>query len=222
MGTITTVTTVKTALIAGATGLIGSQLLPLLLNSDRYERVKTLTRSTLHLEHPKLENHIVNFDQLSSSGHLLKADDVFCCLGTTMKKARSKEAFRKVDYTYPLELAKLTKQHGARQYLLVSALGANRDSSIFYNTIKGEVEEAIAAVGFESLHIFRPSLLLGPRKENRSGEDAAKWFYKIFGFLIPAKYQAIDSAKVAKAMLYFAEHDQPGKYMHESPSLQQF
>lgn len=214
--------TVKTALIAGATGLIGSQLLPLLLNSDRYERVKTLTRSTLHLEHPKLENHIVNFDQLSSSGHLLKADDVFCCLGTTMKKARSKETFREVDYTYPLELAKLSKQHGARQYLLVSALGANKNSSIFYNIVKGEVEEAIETVGFESFHIFRPSLLLGPRTEHRSGEDAAKWFYKIFGFLIPEKYQAIESLKVAKAMLHYAGENKAGKHIYESRSLQQF
>ena len=139
----------KTALIAGASGLIGSQLLPLLLNGDRYERVNVLTRSALHLEHPKFKNLVVNFDQLSSSGQLLEADDVFCCLGTTMKKAGSKEAFRKVDHTYPLELAKVSKQCGARQYLLVSALGANKNSSIFYNAVKGEVEEAIAAIGFQ-------------------------------------------------------------------------
>lgn len=221
MGTVATVTSVKTALVAGATGLIGSQLLPLLLSSDRYEHVKVLTRKALQIEHPKLENLIVNFDQLSTVGQLLKADDVFCCLGTTMKKAKSKEAFRKVDYTYPLELAKLSKQQGARQYLLVSALGANKDSSIFYNAVKGEVEVAIDAVGFESLDIFRPSLLLGPRKEHRSGEDAAKWFYKIFGFLIPEKYQAIESVKVARAMLHFAGQDQPGKYIYESKSLQQ-
>ncbi len=222
MGTITTFAVVKTALIAGASGLIGSQLLPLLLNSDLYEHVKVLTRSALHLEHPKFENLVVNFDQLSSSDQLPEADDIFCCLGTTMKKARSKEAFRKVDYTYPLELAKVSKQQAARQYLLVSALGANKNSSIFYNVVKGEIEEAIAAIGFESFHIFRPSLLLGPRKEHRSGEDAAKLFYKIFGFLIPEKYQAIESVKVARAMLHFAGQDQRGRYIHESKSLQQF
>jgi uncharacterized protein YbjT (DUF2867 family) len=213
---------VKTALIAGATGLIGSQLLSLILEDDRYQQVKVLTRSSLNSDHPKMQNVVIDFDRLPTYADQMKADDVFCCLGTTMRKAKSRDAFRKVDFTYPLELAKLTRQQGTHQYLLVSALGANKRSTIFYNRVKGEVEEAIGQLGFETFHIFRPSLLLGPRKETRSGEDAAKWFYKVFGFLIPNKYKAIDSAKVAKAMLHYANVNRPGRFIHDSQDLQRF
>jgi len=143
-------------------------------------------------------------------------------LGTTMAKARSRENFYKVDFTYPVSLAKETLKLGATKYLLVSALGANKNASIFYNRVKGETEEAISSTGFQTVHIFRPSLLLGPRKESRAGEDAAKFFYKVFGFLIPAKYKGIESLAVAKAMLYFASQDQKGIFIHESEALQKF
>ena len=106
--------------------------------------------------------------------------------------------------------------------MLVSSLGANKTSGIFYNQVKGEVEEAIRQVGFDSFHILRPSLLLGPRKEERSGEDAAKFLYKIFGFLVPKKYQGIESIKVARAMLSFAQDDASGNFIHESTELQAF
>jgi uncharacterized protein YbjT (DUF2867 family) len=213
---------VKTAIIAGPTGLIGSQLLSLILKDDRYHQVKVLTRSSLRHDHAKMQNLVIDFDRLPTYADQMKADDVFCCLGTTMRKAKSRVAFRKVDFSYPLELANLTRQHGAHQYLLVSALGANKHSSIFYNRVKGEVEEAIGQLGFETFHVFRPSLLLGPRKEARPGEDAAKWFYKFFGFLIPNKYKAIDSVKVAKAMLHYANVNQPGRFIHDSQDLQRF
>ena len=136
-----------------------------------------------------------------------------------MAKAGSREKFHKIDYDYPLELARITYSLGAKQYLLVSALGADKGSSLYYNKVKGEVEEAISAVGFETVHIFRPSLLLGERAEKRSGEDAAKFFYKVFGRLIPKKYQAIDSAEVAAAMLHFAAEHKNGKFLHESVDL---
>ena len=194
----------KVALLAGSTGLIGKQVLGLLLEDPEYHRVIAISRKPLGISHAKLENVISDFSDLDSLKPGLKADNVFCCLGTTMKVARTKEAFFKVDFTYPYRLAQLSHELGARQYLLVSALGADAGSSIYYNKVKGEVETAIAQVGFPSLHVFRPSLLLGPREENRSGEEAAKVFYRIFGFLIPEKYKAIDSAKVAKAMVHFA------------------
>ncbi len=212
----------KTALIAGATGLIGNQLLNLLLDSNRYDIVKAVTRKPIHQIHQKLENFVIDLDQLHVDSIQLKADDVFCCLGTTMKQAGSKPAFRKVDYEYPLTLARLTKELGAKQYLLVSALGANKNSSVYYNRVKGEVEEAITSVGFDALHIFRPSLLLGHRSEKRSGEGAATFLFKYFNFLIPAKYDAIDSDKVASAMLHYAMLEQRGVHIHESMRLQQF
>ena len=222
MGEINITIIMKTALLAGPTGLIGNQLLHLLLQDDEYSRVKAISRRPLNMEHPKLENLVLDFDTMTEHYEQLKADDVFCCLGTTMRQAGSKEAFKKVDYSYPVELAKIAKGHGALRYLLVSALGANKNSAIYYNRIKGEVEEAVAQVGFSSLHIFRPSLLVGDRKEVRAGEGAAKIFYKIFGALIPNKYKAIDSLKVAKAMLHFSKEQQQGNSIHESDKLHEF
>jgi len=211
----------RTALVAGSTGLIGGQLLSLILEDPHYDKVIALSRKPLALNHPKLQNILVEVDQLNQHKDL-KAEDVFCCLGTTIKQAKSKEAFRKVDFDYPLELAKILKANGAKQFLLVSALGSNKNSGIFYNRVKGEVEEAIAAVGYDSFHIFKPSLLVGPRKEQRSGEDAAKLFYKIFGFLIPKKYKEIESIKVARAMIALAKTNKQGLQIHESDFLQSY
>jgi uncharacterized protein YbjT (DUF2867 family) len=211
----------RTALIAGSTGLIGSQLLELLLAESSYSKVIALSRKPLSISYPKLENIIVEANDLRNH-YDLKADDVFCCLGTTIKQARSKEAFRKIDFNYPLDLANLLKASGASKFLLVSSLGADKSSGIFYNQVKGEVEDAISAVGFDSFHILRPSLLIGPRKEARAGEDAAKVVYKIFGFLIPTKYKGIESVKVARAMIHFAGENKPGKFVHESGELQGF
>lgn len=212
----------KVAVIAGSTGLIGKQLLQLLLDDPEYHLVKAITRTPLELKHVKLHNIVADFNRLGEYADRISGDVVFCCLGTTMKKAGSKEAFRKVDYVYPIELADVTHASGAQQFLLVSALGADKNASIYYNKVKGEVEEAIGKVGFRSYHIFRPSLLLGPRNESRPGEDAAKFFYKVFGFLIPEKYKALDSMKVARAMLLLAREEQEGSHIHESVSLQKY
>lgn len=211
----------KTALIAGGTGLIGHQLLQLLLGSDEYDRVIAITRKDLPI-HQKLISVRLDPSNFAKLDTTIRIDDVFCCLGTTMAQARSKEKFYEIDFAFPVALAKSGLDHGANQYLIVSALGANKNSPIYYNKVKGEVEEALSQVGFQALHIFRPSLLLGPRIEKRSGEDAAKVFYKIFGFLIPAKYQAIESIKVAKAMLHSAHQQQQGVFIHESKELQKF
>lgn len=212
----------KTVLVAGATGLIGNQLLHLLLADDTYSVVKAITRNPVNIDHPKLENIVIHFDRLTQYHETLRADDVFCCLGTTIKKVKTKEKFRKVDFEYPLELARVTKANGASQFLLISALGADKKSGIFYNQVKGEVEEAIAQVGFRSYHIFRPSLLLGDRQEHRSGEDAAKFVFKYLGFIVPDKYKGIDSIKVARAMLAKAQQQQAGNFIHESKALQEF
>lgn len=211
----------RTALLAGGTGLIGRQLLQLLLESSRYSKVIALTRRDLP-GHPRLVQVRTEFEELHEKAHSLKADDVFCCLGTTMEKAGSKENFHKVDFEYPLQLAKITNASGARQFLLVSALGANKKSGIYYNRVKGEIEEAILQVGFETVHIFRPSLLRGKREEKRAGERAAQVLYKIVGFLIPKRYKAIDSLKVANAMLSLAAQEQKGVFIHESIQLQGF
>lgn len=212
----------RIALVAGSTGLVGSQLLQLLLNDGYYSGVKAISRKPLDFTHPKLENIVLDFERMTEYHSQLAADDVFCCLGTTIKKVKTKDKFRRVDFDYPVELARLSKSKGAEQYLLVSALGADKNSKIFYNQVKGEVEEAISQVGFASFHIFRPSLLMGERKESRSGEEAGKVFFKYFGFLVPKKYKGIESVKVARAMQKIAAQRKPGMHMHESAELQEF
>jgi uncharacterized protein YbjT (DUF2867 family) len=212
----------KVALLVGSTGLIGAHLLELLLKDDRYGKVIAISRKPLPTRHAKLDNVVIDFNRLSEYADRLKVDDIFCCLGTTMKVAGSQAAFRKVDFEYPLEIAKIAKQKGAKQYLIVTALGANKKSSFYYNRIKGEVEDAIRDQAFESYHIFRPSFLKGNRTESRAGEEAANSFFKIFGFLVPKKFKAIDSVKVARAMLVKAKEEKPGMFVHESGSLQVF
>ena len=212
----------KTALFAGSTGLIGSQLLQLLLDDTYYDKVIAISRKPLGITHEKLENIVLDFDRMAEQHDMLKADDVFCCLGTTIKKVKTKEKFRKVDFDYPVELARITKANGAQQYLLVSALGADKNSTIFYNQVKGEVEEAINQVGFTSFHIFRLSLLMGDRSESRSGEEAGKVFFKYLGFLVPKKYKGIESIKVARAMQAIAKQNTRGMHTVESKELQAY
>ncbi|HEX7014941.1 MAG TPA: oxidoreductase [Cyclobacteriaceae bacterium] len=213
---------VKVALVAGATGLTGGQLVTTLLDDPRYSVVKAITRKPLARVHPKLENPVIDFDRLGTYSDELKADDIFCCLGTTMKSAGSKEAFERVDYHYPVVLAERGKALGASQFLLISALGASKKSAFFYNRVKGKVEEAISGMGYPAVHIMRPALLVGPREEHRQSEAAAKWFFRTFGFLVPAKYKAIASIKVARAMVHFANSGLTGIHIHESAGLQKF
>lgn len=211
----------KTALVAGSTGLVGSTLMQLLLSSDRYGKVIALVRSRPVSEHPKLNVIEADFGDLDEVAGNIAADDVFCCLGTTMAKAKTKENFRRVDYEYVVRLASLASQSGARQFLLVSALGADKESSIFYNRVKGETELAVTKLPFECIHVFRPSLLLGSRGEKRPGEDVAKVLYRIFGSLIPSKYKAIEAEVVARAMGRAAARDEKGIFFHESREMQQ-
>jgi uncharacterized protein YbjT (DUF2867 family) len=196
--------------------------LQLLLESDRYDVVKAATRSPLALQHPKLIQVTVDYSNLEQFKSQLNADDVFCCLGTTMAKAGSRAKFREVDFAYPLTLATLAQEMGAKQFFIISALGADPASAIYYNKVKGEVEEALSKLNFQAIHIFRPSLLLGARGDKRPGEDVAKVVYKIFWFIIPDKYKAIEAGKVAHAMLYFAIREQHGTFIHESREMQHF
>jgi uncharacterized protein YbjT (DUF2867 family) len=210
----------KTAIIAGSTGLIGSELLTMLLSSPRYERVIALTRKPLAIRSDKLTVINTDLDTIHDHKNELIGDDVYCCLGTTMAKAGSKEKFYAVDYQYPLELAKITKANGAKQFLIVTALGADKKSMIFYNRVKGEIEASLREMGFEALHIFRPSLLLGDRKESRKVEKLGMALFTTFDFLIPRKYKAIGAFDVARAMLHYASLDRNGAFVHLSADLQ--
>jgi uncharacterized protein YbjT (DUF2867 family) len=159
----------KSALLVGATGLVGSFVLDQLLQDPSYDSVVVLSRKPLNNNNPKLKEVIVNFDEPDKYSKDIKADVVFCCLGTTIKAAGSQEAFRKVDYEYPLQVAEIAKQNGTSTFLIITALGSSKSSIIFYNRVKGEVEEAIGKLNFDAFHILQPSLIIGERKESRTG-----------------------------------------------------
>lgn len=216
--------TKKTALIAGASGLIGNELLHYLLEGQEYERVTALVRSPLNIKHPKLEEKVIHFDEMEQHKEIFTVDDVFCCLGTTIKKAKTKEAMYKVDVDYPVQMAKLASDKGAKRFLLVSSMNANPHSSIFYPKMKGELEEKISEMAFESISIIRPSLLLGERDEFRFGEQAGEFFYCLFSFLFIGplrKYKAIQGRTVALAMFKIAQMNKRGIDIYSSEKIEQ-
>ena len=193
-----------TVLLAGATGLIGSHCLELLLASPRVGKVIAPTRRTLANPSDKLRNVLVDFDRLDEYQELFQCDAVICCLGTTIRQAGSKEAFRKVDLEYCLDLAELGRSHTAKAYYLVSAMGADPNSLFFYSRVKGELERRLIQLEYDYLSLYRPSLLIGDREEHRRGESFG---IKMAGVVNPflmgslAKYKAIDATKVARAIV---------------------
>lgn len=213
----------KTALLVGATGLVGSFVLEQLLQDSSFDSVVVLSRKSLNKNNPKLKEVIVNFDELGKYSNDIKADAVFCCLGTTIKAAGSQEAFKKVDYEYPLRVAEIAKQNGTQTYLLISALGSSKSSIIFYNRVKGEVEEAIGKLNFNAFHILQPSLIIGERKESRMGEGIAQKLSPVYDTLMfgpLTKYKSIKAEQIAKAMIHFSKSDAKGTLRHESDELQ--
>ncbi len=215
----------RTALLLGASGLVGSHCLKTLLARREYQVVTAPVRRLLPIEHPKLVQHIVDFEQLEDRAGLLKAEDVYCCLGTTMKKAGSQESFTRVDHDYPLEIARLAVRQGTRRFLLVSALGADPGSRIFYNRVKGRVEEAISALTFEAVHIFRPSMIMGQRSEFRPAELSAKI---LVGAIKPLmigplrRYRPIKASTIAAAMVGIALEGRRGVNLFESHRIQAY
>lgn len=193
----------KTALLLGATGLTGGFLLTELINSGAYSKIIVPARRHLATDNPIVDQVVTDFKNLDAIKDRLVADDVYCCLGTTIAVAKTKEAFRFVDYELPLAFARIAKEQGAKSFNLMSSIGAKAGTSNFYLKTKGEVERDIAALPFERVNIFRPSMLLGPRKENRQGESIGKVLMSGLSFMWrgPLKnYKPIESATVAKAM----------------------
>ncbi len=214
----------KTALLVGASGLVGGNCLHFLIEEPLYKRVTVLVRKPLAITHKKLLQHVIDFGELETLGECLSADDVYCCLGTTIKKAGTQEAFRKVDFDYPVKIAALSQHCGANQFLLVSSLGADPHSRIFFNRVKGEVEEAIRKISFTAFDIFRPSLLLGERNEHRTGEKAGAFVMSGLKYVLGGplkKYRAIQARDVAKAMVRAAQMDLQGMNIFESQRIQE-
>jgi uncharacterized protein YbjT (DUF2867 family) len=211
----------KSALVAGATGLVGTKVVAELLADPAYDVVHVLARRALAEKDARLREHVIDFALLADFDWPA-VDDAYCCLGTTIKSAGSQAAFREVDYAYPLAIARGVLDRGAAQFLFVSAMGADPRSSVFYSRIKGELESAVAALGFKTAIAFRPSLLAGKRAERRFGERLALALARPIRRLVPARYRPVADIAVARAMAAYAVRKLSGFHIVESDAIQAF
>jgi uncharacterized protein YbjT (DUF2867 family) len=210
----------KTALIIGATGLVGSKIVRRLNDSKFYSNVVLLVRRKSEFNHMKFEERIIDFDNIDKD--LIKGDDVFCAIGTTIKKAGSKENQHKIDCEYPFKIAQFAKANNAKQFILVSSLGADPNSSNFYLRTKGELEEKISTLNFETFIILRPSIIIGKRPEFRLGETIGIFFITLIGPLFFGslkKYKGVRAGAIAARMITAANQNLKGKQVIESDKI---
>lgn len=199
----------KSAIVLGATGLTGGVLLQRLLEDERYYKVKVFTRNHLKTESEKLEEYLIDLFELDKFQELFQADEVYCCVGSTQKKTPDNEIYRKVDFGIPATAAQLCRLNNISTFMVISAMGANENSSIFYNRTKGEMEGAVLDKKLKKTHILRPALIGGDRQEKRPMESA---FKKIMEFVNPLlkgklkKYQSIHPDEIVEAMLFLANN----------------
>lgn len=196
----------KTAIIIGASGLVGSCLLPQLLQNDKYRKIKVFVRKELSFKHEKLEQHVVDFDNLEKSRHLITGDELFSTLGTTRRKAGSKEAQYKVDYNYQYNFARIASENKVEKYFLVSSAGASENSKNFYLKMKGELDRDVQRLNFKTIEIFRPSALAGKRKETRVAEIMAVKVGIFLARIAPKyrKYRPVHGYIVARGLVNLA------------------
>lgn len=204
-------------LLAGATGLVGSEILKLLLADDDVEELKVIVRRQLdfRVASPKIRALVLDFNALDSVPSWFQVDQVFSALGTTIRTAGSKEGFRRVDFDHPQTIARMARDAGARHFLLVSSAGADARSHLFYSRVKGEIEDAVRAMGYPSLTIARPSFLVGPRKEPRLGET----IMTRLGFLLPRAWKPVEARQVAAGLVKAAREDLPGTRILDNVAL---
>ena len=207
-------------IVAGATGLIGGELTTLLAGSPAVDEIKVVTRRPTVFD--KVKEIQVDYDQLEDHSGQFGADAAYCCLGTTMKKAGSREMFFKVDHDYVISFAEEVCKAGVRRFFLVSSMGASESSAFYYNRVKGQTENKLKTIGFEEIHIMRPSLLLGSRDENRIGESMAQFIMTSLEFMLIGplrKYRPIQARAVARAMVKLSERKRTGVFIHESEEI---
>ncbi|WP_404350913.1 oxidoreductase [Sutcliffiella horikoshii] len=209
----------RNALLIGATGLVGAYVKEEILQNSDYNNLTTFVRNQTNENHPKLKEVKIDFENMSDYKEHFKVDDLFICLGTTKKKAGTQEKFRKVDYDYVVEAARLAKESGVTKIAVVSAIGADENSRFFYNQVKGEMEQAVSAIGITSTYFFRPSLLLGDRNEFRLGERVGEVLGTVIQPLLRGnlqKYRSVHGQTVAKAMVKFLKDGRDGVHTVES------
>lgn len=214
----------RTALLVGATGLVGGHCLRLLLEDDTWSEVVVLSRRRPSTAHPKLVARLADFDRLGQLSGFPRVTDVFCALGTTMASAGSQSEFQKVDFTYVVLTARLAAASGAEQFLLVSALGADPSSRVFYSRVKGETEEAVRKLPFNGIQIFRPSFLAGKRKEDRPLERIGLAAVSALSFAMVGplrRFRAVPAADVAKALVAVARREPRGIHVYEADRIEE-
>ncbi|GAA4275215.1 nucleoside-diphosphate sugar epimerase [Aquimarina gracilis] len=200
----------KTAIILGATGLTGGILLKQLIDDDRYDKIKLFSRKTIGISHPKIEEYIINMLELRDHAQEFIADEVFCCIGTTNAKTPDKELYHNIDYGIPVSAARLSKTNRIQTLIVISALGADSESRIFYNRTKGEMENAILEFDIPKTHILQPSLIGGKRDEKRPGEYFFKVVMKVFNPLLFGplkKYRIIHPETIVSCMIWLANNE---------------
>lgn len=203
----------RSALVLGATGLVGRHCLDLLLTGGRYRSIRVIGRRRLPIHDPRVEQHVLELSEMESVSQLFAVDDIFCCLGTTIRNAGSQEAFRRVDVDFPVTAARLAADAGADQFLVVSALGADADSRIFYNRMKGEMESQVRRFPLKAIWVLRPALLLGDRDETRLGEQVAELLLRPLSPLLLGplrRFRPVSARAVATAMVTLAAQDGTG------------
>ncbi|WP_404449551.1 oxidoreductase [Sutcliffiella horikoshii] len=209
----------RSALLIGATGLVGAYVKKEILKNSDYVNLTTFVRNETNETHPKLKEVKIEFDEMANYMEHFKVDDLFICLGTTIKKAGTQENFRKVDFDYVVEAARLAKESGVGKIAVVSAIGADENSRFFYNKVKGEMERAVSEIGIASTYFFRPSLLLGDRKEFRLGERIGEVLGRTIQPVLRGKlkkYRSVHGQTVAIAMVRFLKDGRDGVHMVES------
>lgn len=211
----------KKAVIFGASGLVGTNLLLALIRDKRYGLITIFLRKSMSTRHLKVKEIITDLTDENKIRESLQCDEIYCCLGSTIKKAGSEEAFRKVDFDLPVMIGKLAAEKNINSFLVISSLGADAKSSNFYLKTKGEMEQALMKMNLKNLKIFRPSMLLGPRSESRPMESIGKVVMKSLSFLFVGglkKYKAIEASKVAEVMIFAANSDD-SKMIYESDEI---
>lgn len=211
----------KTAIILGATGLTGGKLLQRLLKDKRYSTIKLFSRSSVKISDPKIEEHLIDLFELEKYEHIFMGDEVFCCIGTTKAKTPDEDTYRKIDYGIPVAAARLAKKNGIPKFLVISALGADADSGIFYNKTKGEMERDVLEQNIPGTYIFEPSLISGDRNEKRFFESLGKQVMKVGNFFLFGplkKYRSIHPETIALAMIKVA-NEQYDKKRIESDEI---
>lgn len=212
----------KTALLFGATGLTGRYVYHYLLKELQYSRIRVFTRSPFLLNNPKVENIVIDFDDPSSYKNQIAGDVLFCCLGTTRRKAGSRENFRKVDFEYVARIAEVAEKTGVKKFLVISSVGADSESKNYYLRVKGEMENFLIHTAIPQVVILRPSLLLGRREEFRFGEEIGKQIYSFLKFLFVGplrRYRGIHAKTVARAMVRLADVDTIGRQIIQSDQI---